>query len=157
MCHSCCVDCVKAGKHGRRRIQRHLCKLYGSAYSEPQDKPSAVFTGRGRVSCWVANQRQGQDGGFSSRYRWLVGDSNLWQLQLRASCQCGRSLRCTDRRSCESTAHDADHRSTWRCPDVRILTPCSPYRLVVTLSPHNDPTTRGFAKQSESVVAEHFT
>ena len=38
-CHSCSVDCVKAGKYGRKRVQRYLCKQCGKRYSEPQDKP----------------------------------------------------------------------------------------------------------------------
>ena len=38
-CHSCQVDCVKAGRYGRRRVQRYLCKQCGKRYSEPQDKP----------------------------------------------------------------------------------------------------------------------
>ena len=38
-CHSCSIDCVKAGKYGRKRVQRYLCKQCGKRYSEPQDKP----------------------------------------------------------------------------------------------------------------------
>ncbi len=38
-CHSCSVDCVKAGRYGRKRVQRYLCKQCGKRYSEPQDKP----------------------------------------------------------------------------------------------------------------------
>ena len=38
-CHSCSVDCVKAGKYGKKRVQRFLCRLCGKRYSEPQDKP----------------------------------------------------------------------------------------------------------------------
>ena len=45
-CHSCSVDCVKAGKYGRKRVQRYLCKLCGKRYSEPRDKPfGAVHQG----------------------------------------------------------------------------------------------------------------
>jgi transposase-like protein len=38
-CHSCRVDCVKAGKYGRKRVRRDLCKQWGKRYREPQDKP----------------------------------------------------------------------------------------------------------------------
>ena len=38
-CHSCSVDCVKAGRYGKKKIQRYLCQLCGKRYSEPQDKP----------------------------------------------------------------------------------------------------------------------
>lgn len=38
-CHSCSVGCVKAGRYGKKQIQRYLCKLCGKRYSEPQDKP----------------------------------------------------------------------------------------------------------------------
>ena len=38
-CHNCSVDGVKAGKYGKKQIQRYLCKLCEKRYSEPQDKP----------------------------------------------------------------------------------------------------------------------
>ena len=38
-CHSCSVDCVKAGKYGRKRVQRYLCNQCVKRYSEPRDKP----------------------------------------------------------------------------------------------------------------------
>jgi len=38
-CHNCEVQTVKAGKYGKKRIQRYLCKQCGKFYSESQPKP----------------------------------------------------------------------------------------------------------------------
>src|SRR5258708_7261023 len=38
-CHNCEVETVKAGKYGKKQIQRYLCKKCGRRYSEPQNKP----------------------------------------------------------------------------------------------------------------------
>lgn len=38
-CHSCSIDCVKAGRYGPKRIQRYKCQQCGKRFSEPQDKP----------------------------------------------------------------------------------------------------------------------
>ena len=38
-CHNCETEMVKAGKYGRKLIQRFLCKKCGKRFSEPQSKP----------------------------------------------------------------------------------------------------------------------
>ncbi len=38
-CHNCEIEMVKAGKFGKKAIQRFQCKQCGKRYSEPQDKP----------------------------------------------------------------------------------------------------------------------
>lgn len=39
VCHNCQTQTVKAGKFGKKQIQRYLCKQCGKRYSEPQSKP----------------------------------------------------------------------------------------------------------------------
>ena len=38
-CHNCEIEIVKAGKFGKKAIQRFQCKQCGKRYSEPQDRP----------------------------------------------------------------------------------------------------------------------
>ena len=38
-CHNCEIEMVKAGKFGKKAIQRFQCKQCGKRYSEPQDRP----------------------------------------------------------------------------------------------------------------------
>jgi IS1 family transposase/transposase-like protein len=38
-CHNCSTQTVKAGKYGKKRIQRYFCKPCRKFYSEPQEKP----------------------------------------------------------------------------------------------------------------------
>ncbi len=62
-CHSCQVDCVKAGKYGRKQIQRYLCKQCSKRYSEPQDKP-LVLT--------IISSRSFMGGNYWTAPRWAT-------------------------------------------------------------------------------------